>query len=348
MRRHICAREDCKQYQAETMYIFVMLFHKYLRSSLEPIVSSFNSDRTEEWLIRLLLQVSAVDRNKVAGLILGTFGGYLESRKHPEWSKKIELDLNQLIPEMLRLKLLEGDSSFIRLSLLGTACARSSLPLSSSMRLVEILERNQNLLLNIMTLLALIQYLPESDVGFIPILKRGHRERVWPANASSIVDTQVVSALQFGAKDTFEYAARCKRLCILHDWINGVAIDKIESSYTVNPFYSVGRGDVVRIADNTRYHLSSAVEIALIIDPSADLSPEKVDSLLVRLQVGLPEKGLNLLKLPFEMTRGEYLALLDSDITSSEEFWSCSNGDLSQILGENRSQLFLKFRPNGN
>ena len=31
MRRYICVREDCGQYQAEIMYTFVMVFHQYLR-----------------------------------------------------------------------------------------------------------------------------------------------------------------------------------------------------------------------------------------------------------------------------------------------------------------------------
>ena len=30
-RRYICVREDCRQYQGETMCIFVMVFHQYLR-----------------------------------------------------------------------------------------------------------------------------------------------------------------------------------------------------------------------------------------------------------------------------------------------------------------------------
>ena len=30
-RRYICVREDCGQYQGETMCIFVMVFHQYLR-----------------------------------------------------------------------------------------------------------------------------------------------------------------------------------------------------------------------------------------------------------------------------------------------------------------------------
>ena len=30
-RRYICVREDCRQYQAEIMYNFVMVFHQYLR-----------------------------------------------------------------------------------------------------------------------------------------------------------------------------------------------------------------------------------------------------------------------------------------------------------------------------
>ena len=30
-RRYICVREDCRQYQAETIYDFMMVFHLYLR-----------------------------------------------------------------------------------------------------------------------------------------------------------------------------------------------------------------------------------------------------------------------------------------------------------------------------
>ena len=30
-RRYICVREDCGQYQGETIYDFVMVFHQYLR-----------------------------------------------------------------------------------------------------------------------------------------------------------------------------------------------------------------------------------------------------------------------------------------------------------------------------
>ena len=30
-RGYICAREDCRQYQCETLCIFVMVFHQYLR-----------------------------------------------------------------------------------------------------------------------------------------------------------------------------------------------------------------------------------------------------------------------------------------------------------------------------
>ena len=30
-RRYICVREDCRQYQGETMYILMIVFHKYIR-----------------------------------------------------------------------------------------------------------------------------------------------------------------------------------------------------------------------------------------------------------------------------------------------------------------------------
>ena len=47
-RRYICVREDCRQYEAETICKFVMVFHKWL----EEIASESNTIQAQEDIIQ--------------------------------------------------------------------------------------------------------------------------------------------------------------------------------------------------------------------------------------------------------------------------------------------------------
>jgi hypothetical protein len=65
------------------------------------------------------------------------------------------------------------------------------------------------------------------------------------------------------AADTWDWLARCKRDCILWDWINGVPTDTLERDYSPNPYQgTIALGHIVKFADATRYNLRSGQEIA--------------------------------------------------------------------------------------
>jgi hypothetical protein len=58
-----------------------------------------------------------------------------------------------------------------------------------------------------------------------------------------------------------------RRICIIQDWLSGKRTSEIETTYTKSPFNRMGAGDIRRIADGTRFHLSSAYHIATIAFP---------------------------------------------------------------------------------
>jgi len=80
----------------------------------------------------------------------------------------------------------------------------------------------------------------------------------------------------------------------------------------------------------------------LLLDknPQADL-----DILLTRLEIGIPAEGIDLLKVPLPLTRGEYLNLLRSGVRNVAELWSASPDLLVGSLGKERAAQLERFRP---
>lgn len=68
--------------------------------------------------------------------------------------------------------------------------------------------------------------------------------------------------LQRYCGDQYEFWARCKCAPLLHDWIEGTPVDVLERRYSTTPFAgAMGYGNIIGIADATRFHLRSAHQI---------------------------------------------------------------------------------------
>src|SRR5205814_2033825 len=150
---------------AETSMERDQLFRKYVLAHPEPIRSSFDASELDTWVLRLVAQAKKVPRRDVVGLLANTYSGYLENRKHPGWRAATELRLSQLLTRMIELGIAEEENELIRLTLLGQACGRSTLSFKSSMRLIQLLKNNKQLL-TAERLLVLIQALPEADATY--------------------------------------------------------------------------------------------------------------------------------------------------------------------------------------
>ncbi len=206
---------------AETPMERRVLFSKYVRGQLERLESSFDPRQIDTWLVRLLAQVTTMVRSDVPRLLANTYAGYLENRRDPGWRKRIDHDINALLDRMISLGLVDVAGDTVSLSLLGRACGRSSLSLGSAMRLIEIVRAIPAGSLTALNLMALMQGLPQDEMGYTPIFKKGAKESVRVGQASQRFGKDIVAVLQRYAQDHFEFYARCKRAAVLYDWVSG-------------------------------------------------------------------------------------------------------------------------------
>lgn len=322
------------------------LFEKYVRGRPEPLLSSFDREHVDTWLLRLLAQIYQIPRADVVRLLGNTFGGYLANRADPGWRDRTRDDLERLLERMIRLGLVEAEKDKIQLTLLGRACGRSQLSLTSAMRLIEILRQFGAQKLTAVRLMGLLQMLREADGGYTPVMKRGRKEAQWVGATSERYGYDVTQTLQRFAEDEFDYFGRCKRASLLFDWINGTPMEALEQRFSATPFQGkIGHGDIRRFADLTRMNLRSAHQIASVMFVGSEPSEDEIELLLRRLEVGLPGDGLTLLELPLALGRGEYLALLAAGIASPMKLWECVAERIAQLLGKGRAAQVEQHRP---
>lgn len=330
---------------AEQAHETQSLFNRYVLGKPEALSSSFDPQEVETWIIRLLAQVKEIFRKDIVQLLANTYGGYLANRQNPGWRNSMEQHLEGLMAKMLSLGLLEQEGDLVRLTLLGRACGQSSLSLQSTMRLVELLKAPGIQQYTPGIIMAIVQALPESDDTYTPLFKKGTKESDMPRIAASRVGSEVINLLQRFAGDNFKYYARCKRTAILCDWINGIQTDQIEAEYTMNPYQGkVGYGDIRRFADLTRYHLRTAAPIAGLILLDRGPVAAEIETLLTQIEVGIPTDCLDLLNLPINFERGEYLAIRAEGIKSVDAFWSAQPALLLKVLGSDRTREVEQLR----
>lgn len=334
---------------AENSYQREQLFQRYVQGQLEPLQSSFNPENLETWIIRLLAQITRIERSDVVRLLANTYGGFVANKQHPGWRHSMEQRLEHLLQRMFSLDLLEQEREYIQLTLLGRACGTSALSFESALRLVELLRGVQPADMTAEKLVALVQVLPESDNGYTPMMRRGRTEAIRPQEAATRYGSDTVRLLQKYARDEFDYYARCKRAALLWDWVHGTPVDEIEGRYTPNPYQGrIGHGDVRKFADTTRFHLRSAHQIASIMLVGQGPDEEAIESMLRQLEVGIPADALDLLSLPVSLSRGEYLALYTANVKTVDSLWALSRNEIERILGLSRAEEFVKLQATAN
>ena len=256
-------------------------------------------------------------------------------------------DVERLLQRMLKLELLEEEMGLVRLSLLGKACGKSHLKLRSAMRLVELLRRRSGAGgLSAGVLLALIHALPEFDDAYTPMLRKGQRETVWRSRVTQHYGHDVANALQRGAPNNTAYHARCKRVAVLRAWTDGMPISEIESTFSVNPYYSrISAGDIRGFADYARFHLGAAFDIADVLLRGQGPSAEDIETLLAQLETGIPATALELLDLPMQLGRGTYLALHQAGFVRPSDVWAATEQRLRELVGPAIATTIWAARP---
>lgn len=325
---------------AETPMERAQLFQRYVMGVPEDVKSSFHQRDLPTWTLRLLSQVRGVRLDEIPGLLVNTFGGYSASRANPQWIQRVEQDVAAFVDRLLHARLAEREGDLIHLTLLGRACGASSLSFESSLRLVELMTQLDVSRTPPSHTLALIQVLDEMDAVYTPVLKKGQSESVRAANVAQRYGQHITQVLQRYCRDQFEFWARCKRAALLYDWIEGTAVDVLEKRYSTTPFGgAIGYGNVIGIADATRFHLRSAHKIISTLLPDQPEFLLEVDDILQRLEFGLPSVALPLTKLRVPLTRGQYLALVAAGVRDVGALDALADGHLLACVGASTAAL---------
>lgn len=331
---------------ADTSIERAQLFNRYVRGVPEDVVSSFKDNDLSTWVLRLLSQVRGVTIPEIPGLLVNTFGGYVASRANPAWIGMVEQRINQLITRMLQAGLAEVEGEIIHLTLLGQAVGASSLSFESGLRLVEILRGIDVAGTPATYILGIVQVLDEMRDVYTPIMRRGRSEASRINEAAQNYGADILRLLQRYGADEHEVWRRCKRASILHDWIEGVPVDQIERNYTTNPYQgAISYGNIISIAEATRFHLRSAHRILTALFPGQSGFLEAIDQLLIRLETGLPSRALPLASLPVPLSRGQCLALAEVDVLDANAIRSMADADLVSRIGANDAARLKEILP---
>ncbi|MBT2559283.1 hypothetical protein J7E24_15955 [Hymenobacter sp. ISL-91] len=225
----------------------------------------------------------------------------------------------------------------LQLTLIGFACANSSLSFESILRLLHFLKLLNPTTITLERLMALTQALPELDETYTPLFKNGNKEKTWPYHAAQKVGNDLVQLYQRSLPDQLAYLRRAKRALLVEAWLEGDSLESLEQAYTNSSFVPVSYGDVRRIADATRYHFRSVVPIVQALHPMLLLEDEALNLLTTRLEVGLPASALPLLKVP-TLNRGEILLLARHGIVDPSLPWAAVEPAAIELFGLERSQ----------
>lgn len=319
---------------ADTPIERAQLFNRYVMGAPESVQSSFKDGQLPTWVLRLLRQVRNITRAELPSLLANTFAGFLAARSNPAWIANVERQLAALVERMMKARLADESEGRINLTLLGQACGSSSLSFESALRLVELMRGFDATPESAPSLVALIQVLDELDEVYTPILKKGSKEGVHVTGASRRYGAHVVHAMQRYGVDTFGFWARCKRACIVWDWLEGDAVENMERVYSATPFQgAIGYGDIAKFAENTRFHLRSAQQIFAAMFPERQDFAEALDTILLRLEFGLPAGALSLAKLRTPLTRGAYLELYRNGCRTPDDVLSLDPVRLGELVG---------------
>jgi helicase len=319
---------------AETPSERARLFQKYVLGVPEDVRSSFQHSDLPTWTLRLLSQVRGVRASDIPGLLVNTFGGYTASRSAPQWIAVVEAEVSALVGRLLHAGLAEQDGEIIHLTLLGRACGASSLSFESGLRLVELMRQLDIAQAQPTRILAMIQVLSEMDAIYTPVMKKGQSESVRASEVVQRYGQAMVLALRRYCDDEIEFWGRCKRASLLYDWIDGTPIEIIEKRYSTTPFQgAISYGDIMRIADGTRFHLRSAQQVLAALFPASPEFLMSLDDILQRLEFGLPSTALPLTKLSIPLTRGQYLALTNAGCSTLGDVAGLSFERLGDCIG---------------
>ena len=206
------------------------------------------------------------------------------------------------------------------------------LAVESVLRIAEAADGSRISSMSAAMVLALVQLTVELDNVYLPTHKTSHKERNrWAALLQRYVrESSVVAAILTGQTA----ALRAKRFSAALLWILGTELETIERALARHYPNDYG-GPIRAVSERSRDMLSAAGRIlAIVLGSDTARLGDVVDTLTIRLELGIPSKAVPLGKLlGNRLSRGDYLKLLQADLVEASALHMVTDEQLLSVLG---------------
>ncbi|NBV06774.1 MAG: DEAD/DEAH box helicase [Proteobacteria bacterium] len=332
-----------------------MLWSNYVMANPEDLQSKFFADNTDPRSLVIRVLVAArlkrgLSAREIVEFLEESFGSFQEKIKNPTWNWS-EDHIVGVIEQLLQHGLIEQDGeAFYHLTKLGRLAGESSLEVESVLRVVNALQGVPQSEITDTTLIALSQITVELDQVLFPMNKRSTQKepQVWMAevrNRNQGISQSIINAFSRFIKDQSDVTLRAKKTVACLLWVSEMQLAEIERILMQFDRGDSAAGAIRSVSARVCDVLSTAAKIAAFLNPGLDLS-NRVERLLIRLELGIPATGVNLGKIFGRIfNRGDYLRLVKNNITTREEFEAANESIILECLeGSTEKLLAAKSR----
>lgn len=321
-------------------------WNSYVNGTPENLESHFLSRSTD--LRSLIIKVLAASRKsmkseEISAFLEASFGVYQMQAQTPGW-RWDPFAIQTGLKDLEARGLIKSVDDKMRLTSLGRAVGESGIEVNSAIKVVECLQPLTLADISDPVLIATAQVTDELDDMLFPINKRGYRkeEASWFGELQNQqIPHAVLRKLQMSETGHHMPALRAKKAvaCLLFvTETSMVDIEQIVVRHGGGGFLG-SAGAVRQITSRTCDVLPAVARIAEVLHPQLDLV-ERLNRLLVRLEIGLPSDAANLaLNAGAQLTRGDYFALIQMDIINVDHLETADDATVLQALNGDQGKL---------
>ncbi|HQZ35397.1 MAG TPA: helicase-related protein, partial [Ilumatobacteraceae bacterium] len=315
-------------------------WERYIRGKPEPVQSHFLDQNTDPQtlVLRALVALgSSVDEEELVALLESSFAVWLRQQAGgPGWDRPA---LQRDVAALTEGGLLDREpNGHLTLTALGRYAGESGIEVRSVTQVASLMRFGPATLTTADVIVA-AQVTHEMDQTFIPANRRSRQEqRRWPVMLQQLgAHSALQQGLHVGGGDSF---MRTKRAVAVLLFISANPMAAIEQELLQHSRDRSASGPIRSVAARTRDVIDAVCRIAEFSGRSVD-SGALNQEIGVRLEIGLPAEIAELAQLLGALlSRGEYLALLSSGLTTGDRLLADSLL-VEQQLGPSQTQRVL-------
>jgi helicase len=325
------------------------LWNRYIKGKPEDLTSFFlDSDADPRSVILRVLATAGhagpgINADDAVGFLEESFGSFLRKRQVSTW-RWDRASLERALQELVVHKLVQANANgAYKLTELGKLCGVSGIEVESIIRVISALSGTDAAQISDPTLISACQLTVELDQVLFPINKKSTQKepQTWFSELQGQgVSHGVLAGMSRNSNDVHQATLRAKRSAACLLWVGGVPISKMEDILTqFGGALNGAAGPIRAVKSRTCDLLPTVAKIAEVLNSGLALE-ERIQRLLVRLEIGIPSASVEIASLVGDaLSRADYLGLAEMrlcqveaiDGASDEQILTCLSGDKDKL-----------------